>query len=475
MSKKKKTIEELMEEALVREEEQPYELPENWVWTKLGYLGEVGSSKRVLKSDWKNEGIPFYRAREVVKLNKNEEIENGIFISEDLYSELKVKHGVPKENDLLITAVGTIGIPYIVGENDKFYFKDASVIWYKNKSNLNINFINLFYKTNYIQNQIKSMSAGTTVDTYTISNAKKTMIPFPPIKEQKRIADKVENLLNKVERAKQLIDEAKETFELRRAAILDKAFRGELTAQWRKENLDTKVIIGEENPNNIGPFSLPNGWSWKKLGELGKLERGKSKHRPRNDPKLFGGNYPFIQTGDIARSKNYVDRFSQTLSEFGLNQSKLFPKDTVCITIAANIADTAILKFPCCFPDSVVGFVPLQERVSSEYIHYYISTIKNDLEHYAPATAQKNINLKILNEVLVPVPPLPELNIIMGKINNILSKEDEANKYLNIEDNIETLKQSILSKAFRGELGTNDPSEESAIELLKEILQEQVK
>lgn len=247
-----------------------------------------------------------------------------------------------------------------------------------------------------------------------------------------------------------------------------------MTRKWREENQCDKLEPIEQS-GNLGPFKLPHGWEWKKLGEIGELQRGKSKHRPRNDPKLFGGEYPFIQTGDVARSSDYVEDFSQTLSEFGYNQSKLFPIGTVCITIAANIADTAILNFPCCFPDSVVGFVPFEEIVSSEFVHYYISTIKNDLEHYAPATAQKNINLKILNEVLVPVPSLREHEVIMDKIKNLLDKEYEASQYLFLENSIELLKQSILSKAFRGELGTNDPSEENAIELLKEVLREQVK
>lgn len=158
----------------------------------------------------------------------------------------------------------------------------------------------------------------------------------------------MERFLSKIEEAKQLIEEAKETFELRRAAILDKAFHGELTRKWREENQCDKLEPIEQS-GNLGPFKLPHGWEWKKLGEIGELQRGKSKHRPRNDPKLFGGEYPFIQTGDVARSSDYVEDFSQTLSEFGYNQSKLFPIGTVCITIAANIADTAILKFLVAF------------------------------------------------------------------------------------------------------------------------------
>src|SRR4051794_10987704 len=136
MSKNKgKTAEELLKEALVPEEKHPYPIPKNWVWVKLGALGEIGSSKRILQTSWQSDGVPFYRAREIVRLNKSQPIKDGIFISEELYEELQIKYGVPKENDLLITGVGTVGETYIVSNNDKFYFKDASVLWFKNKWN----------------------------------------------------------------------------------------------------------------------------------------------------------------------------------------------------------------------------------------------------------------------------------------------------------------------------------------------------
>ena len=131
------------------------------------------------------------------------------------------------------------------------------------------------------------------------------------------------------------------------------------------------------------------------LEKLGTLARGKSKHRPRNDPKLLGGPYPLIQTGDVTSASTYLTKFSTTYSEFGLQQSKMWPKGTLCITIAANIAETAILGFDACFPDSVVGFVP-NEDVNIIFIKHQLDMLKEALNRKATSVAQKNLNLEKL-------------------------------------------------------------------------------
>ncbi len=151
------------------------------------------------------------------------------------------------------------------------------------------------------------------------------------------------------------------------------------------------------------PVGNPMGWPTKPLGALGELERGRSKHRPRNDPKLLGGPYPLIQTGEVASAGLYLTTFQNTYSELGLQQSRMWKAGTLCITIAANIAQTAILGFDACFPDSVVGFIPGSET-DAVFMHYWFSFFQKILEEQAPQVAQKNINLKILAELQVIVP-----------------------------------------------------------------------
>lgn len=150
------------------------------------------------------------------------------------------------------------------------------------------------------------------------------------------------------------------------------------------------------------PVSNSYGLPEATLSDLGEFGRGVSKHRPRNDIKLLGGKYPLIQTGDVANAGLYITSYGNTYSELGLRQSKMWDKGTLCITIAANIAKTAILEFDACFPDSVVGFIA-NERTNNIFIHYWFSFFQEILESQAPESAQKNINLKILSELKVIV------------------------------------------------------------------------
>ncbi len=153
------------------------------------------------------------------------------------------------------------------------------------------------------------------------------------------------------------------------------------------------------------PSTNPRAWPTRAFGNVGALDRGKSRNRPRDAPELYGGPYPFIQTGDIANSGGRVTRYSSTYSELGLSQSKLWPRGTLCITIAANIAKTGVLEFDACFPDSVVGFLP-GETVRTEFVQAWLHFLQPTLEANAPQAAQKNINLDILRRLPIPTPPV---------------------------------------------------------------------
>jgi type I restriction enzyme S subunit len=166
------------------------------------------------------------------------------------------------------------------------------------------------------------------------------------------------------------------------------------------------------------PVNNSQGWPTQRLDALGTLDRGVSKHRPRNDPRLLGGDYPLIQTGDVANCDGYIRAFTSTYSEMGLRQSKLWPAGTLCITIAANIAKTGILLFPACFPDSVVGF-STADRSTVEYVRFWLSFLQQTLEANAPASAQKNINLAILRELQIPVPPRDRVERFAAAVNKI--------------------------------------------------------
>lgn len=157
------------------------------------------------------------------------------------------------------------------------------------------------------------------------------------------------------------------------------------------------------------PVSNSKHLPLKTLPQLGTFGRGVSKYRPRNAPELLNGPYPLIQTGDIANSELYIKNYNNTYSEVGLKQSKMWDKGTLCITIAANIAKTAILQFDACFPDSVVGFNG-NTLTDNIFLHYWFSFFQEILENQAPESAQKNINLKILSELQIITPDIIEQN-----------------------------------------------------------------
>jgi type I restriction enzyme, S subunit len=247
---------------------------------------------------------------------------------------------------------------------------------------------------------------------------KRFQIPFPPLEEQKRIA-----------------------------AILDKA---DAIRRSRKKAIAlTEELLRSTFLNMFGdPVTNPKGWETDLLGNAGFLNRGKSKHRPRNDPSLLNGKYPLIQTGDIANCKGIIETYVQTYSEKGLAQSKMWDTGTLCITIAANIAKTGILGFDACFPDSVVGFQP-NEKTTNEYIQGWLQFLQPILEDRAPQSAQKNINLEILRKLDLPVPPieLQQQFSAFTQMARAFTKKIEAN-----EGFLNNLFNSLLQKAFRGEL-----------------------
>lgn len=444
-----------LEEALVPVEKQPYEVPENWCWIKLGTISSIiskGTTPKGGKTAYVDEGIDFLR---VENINDDGTIchDDMMHVTEETHTGF-LKRSILEENDILVSIAGTLGKTAIVKNDDLPLNTNQAVAFVRLRDNGEISreYIRYAIDTPVIQNILMSKTKVTAIPNLTLEIISECLIPLPPLSEQQRIVEQIESLFTKLDEAKEKTLSVVESYELREKAIYKKAFEGDLTNSWRAEN---GINISE--------------WEEIPFEKLGKLERGRSKHRPRNDKRLFGGKYPFIQTGDVAGAGMYVTSHKQTLSEFGFEQSRMFPKGTLCITIAANIGDAAILSYDCCFPDSVVGFTP-GEKCLNKYMYFYLQEIKAELEYIAPATAQKNLNLKLLGKVEIKVPSLKE----QEKIVEILEKQinDQENiveKAENVIETIDVMKKSILAKAFRGELGTNIETEESAIELLKSI------
>jgi type I restriction enzyme, S subunit len=201
------------------------------------------------------------------------------------------------------------------------------------------------------------------------------------------------------------------------------------------------------------PVSNFKGWPMVRLTKLGRLDRGVSKHRPRNAPELLEGKYPLIQTGDVAKSQGYITEWKSTYSDIGLAQSKLWPSGTLCITIAANIARTGILNFDACFPDSVVGFSSTPDIV--EYVQVWLSFHQENLEHLAPESAQKNINLAVLRGLNIPNPGSSLISSFTERIRAVNTLKAAIRSHL---AELDALFASLQCHAFRGELRVDSPA-----------------
>lgn len=192
-------------------------------------------------------------------------------------------------------------------------------------------------------------------------------------------------------------------------------------------------------------IDIPRNWRKVRLSELGEINRGKSRHRPRDAEHLYGGAYPFVQTGNIKASNGRITQFEQTYSEAGLAQSRLWPKDTMCITIAANIAETGILQFPACFPDSVIGFIADIKKCNVYFIEYMFRLLRRKIQKQATGSVQDNINIQTLESLYFPIPSLDEQNRI-AKILCSFDDKIELNRQTN--QTLEQIAQAMFKSWF---------------------------
>lgn len=243
-------------------------------------------------------------------------------------------------------------------------------------------------------------------------------------------------------------------------AILDEGFDGITTAKANAEkNLQNSRELFESHLQSVFT-QRGKGWKGKTLEEISTaFGRGKSKHRPRNDPALYGGKYPFIQTGDVRNAGHFITEFSQTYSEAGLAQSKLWPKGTICITIAANIAETGILAFDACFPDSVIGVVPNPAEAEIGFVEYLLQSFKVRIQAMGQGSAQANINMGTFENERFPFPDIAEQRQIVARLD-ALSEETQhlESIYQQKLAALAELKKSLLHQAFTGQLTAAKPT-----------------
>ena len=251
-----------------------------------------------------------------------------------------------------------------------------------------------------------------TIAHFTVEKFGSLMIPLPPLSEQTAIVryldqadERIRRYVSSRERLIELLEE------YRQAVIHHAVTRG----------LDPDVRFKPSGVEWLG--DVPAHWEVRRVKQVSRILRGKFTHRPRNDPSLYNGPYPFIQTGDVARAKKTITEYSQTLNKQGLAVSKMFPTGTLVMTIAANIGDVAILDLEACFPDSVVGFVPHQ-NVDRDYLYYLFRAMKTEFLRETPVNTQGNLNVERIGARHIALPPISEQTAIVAYIDKATAAID---------------------------------------------------
>ncbi|MDD4849340.1 MAG: restriction endonuclease subunit S [Gemmiger sp.] len=450
------------------EEEIPFEVPEGWEWCRLRELFNVCSSKRVLQSEWKTEGVPFYRAREIAKLANTDYVDNDLFISQKHYHMLMQTYDVPHAGDLMVTGVGTIGKVYIVKEKDCFYYKDASVLCFENCYHaIEPQFAKFMIDSSLLQKQIHSKTYGNTVDTITIAIANDYLCVLPPLSEQTRIISKLQDSLQMVSSIKCSSDKIETSIRMTKSKILDLAIRGKLVPQdsadepasvllerirAEKEELikqgkikrdknDSIIYKGDDNSyyekfsngsiiciDEDIPFDIPNSWQWVRLNNLvvKDVKRGKApKYSEDVTNTLVFAQKCNLKAGGInTELAKYLDEavLSKYLETDFLTSGDIVVNSTGTGTLGrVGILEDILISI---VPDTHVTVIRTSPHICSRYIYCVLKESQPVLEDSGEgSTNQKELRPNTLTSFLVPLPPLDEqirIASIITKANKVL-------------------------------------------------------
>lgn len=424
-----KSMQERLEEAIVPKEQAPFVIPENWCWVKVKAVGELGMGQTILSKDLKAHGIPVYSATEGDKIFGYIDAEN---------NRIQLKKG-----DLVIPARGnSIGYVKYIDVNDATC--SQTTMFYKLNLKNTGKYIYYFFKES---KENLFVYYGNAIPQITVGNISEKLIPLAPIAEQKRIVDKIESLFSRLDEAKELIQKSLDEFEDRKAAILHKAIHGQLI---KKTTCWNKVIL----KNVVYEFQYGTSKKSEKRGKaivirMGNLQAGKIDW---NDLAYSNDDEDILkyklQKGDVL--------FNRTNSAALVGKTSIYEDERLAIFAGYLIR----LKYD---KNLIIGRF-LNYLLNSQDAKEYCSRVKTD------AVNQSNINAKKIAMFSFMLPSLEEQQEIVRILDNFFEKEDKSNELLDMIDQIEEMKKSILSRAFRGELGTHSDDDEPAIELLKKII-----
>ncbi len=408
--------------------------PEEWRVVPLGEVADLRLGRTPARKElryWQNGSTPWVS---IADLNNSYVRTTKESISDTAYREV-FRERLSPEGTLLLSfklTIGRVGILEVPAAHNEA----IASIFPKGDSAFMRDF--LFYLLQAIEYEkyIDGYVKGNT-----LNKQKLEALPLllPPLPEQRAIAHVLSTVQKSIETTEKIIHASREL----KRSLMNHLFTYGPVSVDEAEQVPLKET-------EIGP--VPEHWEIVTLDEAARIERGKFAHRPRNDPRFYGGAIPFIQTGDVARTQGHITTYSQTLNELGLSVSRIFPRGTIVLTIAANIGHTGILAFDSAFPDSLVGITP-KAPIDAMFLEHYLRTQKDEMDRLAPRGTQKNINIQFLKPWPVAKPPLTEqeeIVRILSSVNTKITAEENRKETLKI------LFKSLLHNLMTGKVRVND-------------------
>ncbi|MCI8963168.1 MAG: restriction endonuclease subunit S [Eubacterium sp.] len=448
--KEELTLEEKLEQALVPVEEQPYEVPENWCWVRLGSISQVvggGTPSTSHKEYYENGNIPWISPADLSRY-EDKYISGGARMITELGLNKSSARLLP-QNTVCLSTRAPIGYVVIA----------------ENQLSTNQGFKNFFpspvYMPEYLYWYLKGnkefleeKASGTTFRELSMSKVSKIEFPLPPIQEQRRIVDRIESLFAKLDEAKEKVQEVIDGYAIRETTILQKAVSGELTKGWREKNGISK-----------------KAWKVISLKECGNWFGGGTPAKSKN-VYWDGGTIPWITSKDM--KDRLVEDSLLHITQEGVNHSSAQYCDKPAVLfvmrsgILRRILPVCMVKVPFTVNQDLKAVIP--EKIQLEYMYWACTAYEKDIRENCmkSGTTVESIEAKKLFEYELPLPDEREQKVIVGVIENLMCKEESAKQLaVQILKRIDIMKKSILAKVFRGELGTNNLEEESSVKLLK--------
>lgn len=502
------SLEEKLKQALVPVDEQPYTIPSNWVWTRLGEISKLsgGSGFPEKYQGFLEKNIPFYKVGSLKNIDDNFYIENSEnYIDDDILTEIKAK--LFPANTIIFAKIGEairLNRRAILKENSCI---DNNLMALVSNSSCYFRYIYFWLK----KEDLYKYAQATTVPSIRQSTLEELEFPLPPLNEQKRIVEKLDFLFEKTKRAKEIIEEIKIDIENRKISILDRAFKGTLTSKWRSENKtsDVKELLKSINEEKIKkweedclqaekdgnkkpkkptitevkdmivpideqPYNLPDSWVWVRLGDIVEINPNKIKINIDENElvdfipmKNVSENSPEIIENNFEKFKSLQKGYSQFIEN-----DILFAKITPCME-NGKTAIVSNLKEKIGYGSTEFHVLRCTKIISNKLLYNFLKQqrFREDAKYNMTGSVGfRRVPTEFMRSYPFPLPPLEEQQEIVRVLDEVLENENKVKELLELEERIDILEKSILHKAFKGELGTQNNGDESALNLLKSLL-----